>query len=155
MTIEEIQLTIQTVAENQAQFSARQAKLEETIQDVAQLHQQVLRNHENRQASLEASFRKVALAVEQLTQLATVTDERLDAGDEAQTRTDGRLDALIDAQIGFDERLAQLTAVQAEHRREAEERGARLDEKLARLAEAQAKTEERINELYNRNGQKP
>lgn len=101
MTIEEIEQSLKTMA-------AGQAKLEATFQDVAQLHQQVLRNHEARQADLEESFRKVAIAIEQLKELAISTDGRLDATEESQVHTDARLDALIDAQIQSTQRFDQM-----------------------------------------------
>jgi hypothetical protein len=131
VTIEEIEQSLKTVADASASHEARMTNLENSFKE---------------------SFQRVALAIEHLTRLATVTDERLDAGDEARIHTDTRLDALIDAQIGFDERLAQFATVQAEHRKEAEERGARLDEKLAQLAAAQARTDDQIRQLLGRNG---
>jgi chromosome segregation ATPase len=69
----------------------------------------VLRNHEARQADFEESFRKVALAIENLTQLAITTDGRLDILEEGQTHTDARLDALIDAQIQLTQKVDTLT----------------------------------------------
>ena len=98
MTIEEIEQSLKTLAEGQA-------RMEATFQDVAQLHQQVLRNHETRHADFEEAFRKVALAIENLTQLAITTDGRLDALEVSQVHTDARLDALIDAQIQMTQRF--------------------------------------------------
>lgn len=108
--------------------------------------------HETRLARVEEGFRRLAEAHQALVQLLGIHDERLDAGDEARTHTDARLDGLIDAQIDFSERLAQLAAIQAEQKREAEARGARLDEKLAQLQEAQARAAEQIKLLIERNG---
>jgi len=141
MTIEEIEQSLKTVADNQAQLAETQTGQASRI--------------ERLEDSFKESFQRVALAIEQLTELVTIIDERLDAGDQAQAHTDARLDGVIDAQIGFDERFAQFVEVQAEYRRQAEERGARLDAKLAQLVEAQARTEERINRLLSKNGQQP
>ncbi len=218
MTIEEVTQNLQTVASNQAQFSfdldalrERTEKLSgasQLLEEASALHQEVLRNHEARQAKLEESFRHVAESNQQLVQmlarheewldehdtarrdaddrfdalinaqvryearqerleeafrriaeahqtlvqLISIHEERLDAGDEARAHTDVRLDGLIDAQIGFDERLARLADAQAQYRRQAEERGARLDEKLAQLQAAQARTDEQIKLLLDRNG---
>jgi DNA repair exonuclease SbcCD ATPase subunit len=152
MTIEEIERTLQTITEQNASATARQQRLEETVQDVMALHQQVLRNHEARQGGLEEAFRRVAEAHQTLVQLVGIHEERLADSDSAQAHTDARLDGLIDTQIDFSERLTQLAAKQAEHKREADERGARLDEKLAQLQEAQARAAEQVRALIERNG---
>jgi hypothetical protein len=152
MTIEEIERTLQTITEQNASATARQQRLEETVQDVMALHQQVLRNHEARQGGLEEAFRRVAEAHQTLVQLVGIHEERLADSDSAQAHTDARLDGLIDTQIDFSERLTQLAGLQAEHKRESEERGARLDEKLARLQAAQARADEQIKLLLDRNG---
>jgi hypothetical protein len=110
--------------------------------------------HETRLARVEEGFRRLAEAHQALVQLLGIHDERLDAGDEARTHTDARLDGLIDAQIDFSERLAQLAELQVQHKREADERGARLDEKLAQLQEAQARAAEQIRLLMEGNGSK-
>src|SRR5262249_53314413 len=104
MTIEEIERTLQTVAENQAQLTADVQKLtgaNRILEEASALHQQVLRNHEARQAGLEESFRK-------LVELASTADSRLDAVEGSQVHTDSRLDALIDSQIQLTQRFDQM-----------------------------------------------
>jgi hypothetical protein len=59
MTLEEITRTLQTVAENQQLTAQCQMEPEATAQEIAQFHEQVLRNYKARQAMLEASFRQV------------------------------------------------------------------------------------------------
>lgn len=107
-------------------------------------------NQEIRLARVEEGFRQVAETHQALVQLVSLHEERLDAANEALGHTDGRLDALVDAQIDFSERLAQLAAAQAEDRKRAGERGRLLDEKLAKLAEAQARAAEQIALLIGR-----
>lgn len=141
MTFEEITQTLQTVAENQAQTSADIRALREQteklagagniLEEAAALHQQVLRNHEERMAKLEETR---AMLVEMIGR----HEDRLDGHDSDHERTDGRLDALIDDQISA--------------RSQAEERGRLLDEKLARLSLAQARADEQIRMLTDRNG---
>src|SRR5262249_60357606 len=73
MTIEEIERTLQTVAENQAQLTADVQKLtgaNRILEEASALHQQVLRNHEARQARLEESFQR-------LVELASTADSRV------------------------------------------------------------------------------
>ncbi len=125
MTIEEIERTLQTVAENQA-------------------------NHASRIERLEDAFQRVALAIEQLTRIAVNTDERLDVAGEGQVYTDARLDALIDQQIQLTHRVdsvavtvGSLAIVQA-----------KTDDQIAALLAMQARTEERIRELIDGAGQK-
>lgn len=108
--------------------------------------------YEARQERLEEAFRQVGVSHQMLIQLVGIQEERIDGHDQAQRSTDARFDALIDAQIGLDERIARLATAQSGHRRQAEERHARLDEKLSQLAAAQARSDERINELFNKNG---
>ncbi|MCI0666410.1 MAG: hypothetical protein L0220_35635 [Acidobacteria bacterium] len=115
MTVEEIEQSLKTMAEGQA-------RMEATFQDVAQLHQQVLRNHETRHSDFEESFRKVAIAIENLTQLAITTDGRLNSPDESHVHTDARLDSLIDAQIQMTQRFDRMS-----------ERGDRLTENVKQL----------------------
>ena len=110
--------------------------------------------YEARQEKLEEAFRQVATSHAQLVEMLQLHEERLDGHDEADVQTESRLDGLIDAQIDFSERLSQLAAIQAEHRKQSEDRGARLDEKLVRLQEAQARTAAQIRMLINRNGSK-
>src|SRR5262247_1260534 len=106
MTIDEITRTLQMVAENQAQTTQRQAELEATVQEIAQFHQQVLRNHEARQAHLDEAFKM-------LIELTRIQEERIDGHDDANKATDEKLYALIDAQVGYESRRAQLeTAIQ-------------------------------------------
>jgi chromosome segregation ATPase len=84
MTIEQIERTLQTVAESQADHGARLIRVEE-------------------------AFQQVAVAIKQLTELATTTDGRLDSVEEAQVHTDARLDVLIDSQIQLTARVDTLT----------------------------------------------
>ncbi len=164
MTNEEIERAFQQVALSIQQLTQIAARTEERLdasdtarQDTGEkldalINAQV--RYEARQERMEEAFRQIAESHQALIGLLRIQEERIDGHDGAQQSTDARLDALIDAQIGFDERLARIAAAQAEHRKLAEERHARLDEKLVQLAAAQAKTEERIEELFNRNGQK-
>ncbi len=200
MTIEEIERNLQTITEQNAGLTARQQRLEETVQDVAALQQQVLRSHEARQGKLEEAFQT-------LVELASATDSRLDSLEEGQVHTDARLDVLINSQIQLTQRFDQMTArvdqvtahfdqmtarvdqVTAHFDQmttrfdqmsvrvgrigeQIDERGKQLDgidERLGKVAElqaenaaqiktliaAQSKTEKRINDLLDRNGQKP
>ena len=172
MTIEEIERTLQTVAEAQLAYESRQARLEEAFKQVAESHKMLVEmariqeeridghdealkfageklnglidaqiGHESRQARLEDSFQQVAQSFKLLVELASNTDGRLDAVEEAQVHTDSRLDALIDSQIQLTHRVDSLVASQA-----------KTDEQIGALVAAQARTDERINELINRNG---
>lgn len=105
---------------------------------------------ELRLAKVEEGFKRIAETHQAVVQMLGLHEGRLDAGDEAQEHTDGRLDALLDAQIDFSQRLAEIASIQAAHRLEAEDRGARLDEKITRLAEAQAHAAEQIKLLMER-----
>ncbi|MCI0662789.1 MAG: hypothetical protein L0220_17110, partial [Acidobacteria bacterium] len=106
MTIDEITRTLQTVAENQAQTTQRQAELEATVQEIAQFHQQALRNHEVRQAHFDEAFKM-------LIELARIQEGRIDGHDEEHKSTDEKLNALIGTHVGYDSRQALLeTAVQ-------------------------------------------
>lgn len=153
------------------EHAARQAKLEEVHAQLVEL----LRRHEERlderdealqatdekldalinaQVSYEARQSRLEESYQLLVQLARIQEERIDGHDAARQHTDARLDGLIDAQIDFSERLAQLAALQAEHKREADERGARLDEKPAQLQETQTRAAEQIRLLMESNGSK-
>ncbi len=125
-----------------------------TLQEQTRIIAAAQIGHETRLARVEEGFRRLAEAHQALVQLLGIHDERLDAGDAAQEHTDARLDGLIDAQIDFSARLAQLAAIQAEQKREADQRGVRLDEKLAQLQEAQARAAEQIRLLMESNGSK-
>ncbi len=111
VTIEEIEQSLKTVADGQAV-------------------------HETRLARLEDAFQKVAMAIEQLTALATLTDERLDTNEEARIHSDARLDALIDSQIQITHRFDQMT-----------EHAGRIDTHLDALATAQTRTDDQIKAL--------
>ncbi len=152
---QQISLAIKQLTELAANTDSRIDSIEETaIHTDARLDALITAQvkYEARQERLEEAFRQVAESHQTLVHLASVHEERLDGHDEANVHTDNRLDALIDAQIGLDDRLAKLSAAQAEYRKQAEERGARLDEKLAQLTAAQARTDEQIKELLIRNG---
>jgi chromosome segregation ATPase len=99
MTIDEITRTLQTVAENQAQHD----------RELGALIQSQSRSEE-RQARFDEAFKQVAVAIEQLTQLAITTDGRLDDLEEAHRDTDARLNALIDSQMRLGEKVDKLTA---------------------------------------------
>jgi chromosome segregation ATPase len=99
MTIDEITRTLQTVAENQAQHD----------KELGALIQSQSRSEE-RHARLDEAFKQVAVAIEQLTQLAITTDGRLDDLEEAHRDTDARLNALIDSQMRLGEKVDKLTA---------------------------------------------
>jgi chromosome segregation ATPase len=99
MTIDEITRTLQTVAENQARHD----------KELGALIQSQSRSEE-RQARFDEAFKQVAVAIEQLTQLAITTDGRLDDLEEAHRDTDARLNALIDSQMRLGEKVDKLTA---------------------------------------------
>jgi chromosome segregation ATPase len=99
MTIDEITRTLQTVAENQAQHD----------KELGALIQSQSRSEE-RQTRFDEAFKQVAVAIEQLTQLAITTDGRLDDLEEAHRDTDARLNALIDSQMRLGEKVDRLTA---------------------------------------------
>jgi chromosome segregation ATPase len=113
MTIDEIERTLQTVAENQAKFSTDVARLEEQtaklagagriFEEASQLHQQVLRNHEARHVRLDEAFSTVV-------DLLRIQEERIDLHDETHRDTDARLNVLIDSQLRLGEKVDKLTA---------------------------------------------
>ena len=146
MTIEEIERTLQTVTEQNVDLTARQRRLEETVQDVVALHQQVLRNHESRQQRLDDAFRQVAGAIDQLAQLASVTDGRLDSLEEGQIHADARLDALIDSQIALGQRFERMMERVDSH----SERIAQIDERFDRMAERAEFHDQRLGRIDER-----
>ena len=136
MTIEEINRTLQTVVESQANHESRMTLLEdsfkESFQQVALAINQLtllstttderLDSVEKSQAHTDSrleritlledlfkeSFQQVTLAINQLTLLSTTTDERLDSVEESQAHTDSRLDALINSQIQLTQHFDQM-----------------------------------------------
>lgn len=129
-------------------------------------------------AQLGHEFRlsRIALAIQQLTQIVGATDGRLDALEEAQIHSDARLDALIDSQVQltrrvdalngrFDQmaarvgqvaenvdRLAGHVARLSEHSDALNGRFDKVAETLEALAAAQTRTDEQIRALFDRNG---
>jgi hypothetical protein len=67
---------------------------------------------------------------------------------------EGAASIIAEARNRCDELLARSSAKLAEHKREADQRGARLDEKLAQLQETQARAAEQIRLLMESNGSK-
>jgi len=111
MTIEEITATLQTVASNRARTSADIGALREqteklagasqVLEEAASLHQQVLRDHEARQARFEEVHA-------QLVEMLRHHEERLDGHDETRREADERLDALINAQVRHEARQERM-----------------------------------------------
>jgi hypothetical protein len=107
MTLDDITRTLQTVAENQAQFTAdlgalreqteKLARSDRLLEEATQLHQQVLRNHEARQTHLDEAFKQVAVSHQMVVELLQIQEERIDGHDESTKNTDARLNALIDS----------------------------------------------------------
>ena len=119
MTSEEIERTLQTMIINQANYEAKHAEFQNSIRESSQ---------------------RVALAIEQLTQLATITDGRLDDVEAKQVHTDARLDALIDSQIQLTSHVSQIDQ-RLDHVSE------HLDSMIKALGEKQDRTDEQIRAL--------
>jgi chromosome segregation ATPase len=146
MTIEEIERTLQTVAENQARFYADIGELND---QTAKLAEAQLAN-ESRQTRLEEAFQQVAQSFQLLVEFARDTDGRLDALEEAQVHTDTRLDALIDSQIQLTHRVDALTQNVNRIAEQSVQTNGRIDtltNRIERLAELQGENAEQIKEL--------
>ncbi|MGH9936413.1 MAG: hypothetical protein ACREAM_09210, partial [Blastocatellia bacterium] len=126
MTIEEIQQTLQTVAGNQARlteaqigYEARQARLDETVKQIAEAHKTLIElvriqeeridgQDEARQTLIElvriqeGRIDGQAEAHKTLIELVRIQEERIDGQDEARREADERLDALINAQVRYE-----------------------------------------------------
>jgi len=163
MTSEEIERTLQTVAENQAKHSADIAEIDrmlaaslqsqdrydeqlsairEIMHDLADKH---LKNEE-RFAELAEARERHEIRMAQLEasyelfegfvrDFKNETNQRLDGQDEANVQTESRLDALIDAQIQLTHRVDTLTADIAAVNGRLEETDVRLD-RMSERAEA-------------------
>ena len=90
MTIEEIERVLQTVAANQTQLTeaqianeARLVKLDEIVKQIAEAHKSIV-------------------------ELIRLHEERLDGHDGALRTTDDKLSALINAQVGLEDRQAKI-----------------------------------------------
>jgi chromosome segregation ATPase len=130
MTIEEIERTLHTVAENQARCTA----------DIATLAAAQIA-YESRQKKLEDAFQQVAQSFQLLVQFAGDTDGRLDALEEAQVHTDSRLDThRVDAVTQNVDRIAE-QCVQTNGRIDT------LTKRIDRLAELQGENAEQIKAL--------
>jgi chromosome segregation ATPase len=57
---------------------------------------------------IERTLQHVAVAIEQITQVAVRVDERQDAADLARRKTDSYIDALVNAQVRYDARQEKL-----------------------------------------------
>jgi hypothetical protein len=57
---------------------------------------------------IERTLQRVAVAIEQITQVAVRVDERQDAADLARRKTDSYIEALVNAQVRYDARQEKL-----------------------------------------------
>jgi hypothetical protein len=57
---------------------------------------------------IERTLQHVAVAIEQLAQVAVRVDERQDAADLARRKTDSYIDALVNAQVRYEARQEKL-----------------------------------------------
>ena len=103
MTIEEITRPLETIPENQAHTTQSKVELEATVQEIAQFHQQVLKDHSARQAKLDEAIRVVV-------ELLRTQEERIDGHDGTHSETDARLKVLIGSQTLLSEKIDKLTS---------------------------------------------
>jgi hypothetical protein len=134
MSIEEIERTLKRLTEQTAKLTESQVSSESRLVRI--------------EDSFNESFQRVALAIEQLTQMLSSHEERLDGDDEAQVHTDSRLDTLIDSQMQLTQRVDGL-AVSIGSLAVAQ---AKTDEQILALIAAQVKTDEQIKQLLAREG---
>ena len=121
--IEEINRTLQKLAEYQAGLSGEVGALKEQTQKLVEAQFA----SEPRQAHLDEVLQKIAESHQMLVELARNQEERIDVHDEMHKVMDERLNALIDAQVASDARTR------------------RLEESIVRLVEFAGKQEERID----------
>jgi|SRR5215813_8448051 len=122
--------------------------IEETVNKLAEA--QI--GHESRMTRVEESFKealhRIAISIQQLTQLATAAYSRLDSLEEEQVHSDARFDALIDAQIQLTRHGDALTGAIVV----VNGRFDKVVDAFEALAEVQARTDKQIRMLLDRNG---
>jgi chromosome segregation ATPase len=146
MTIEEITHKLETVDENQEHTTQPKTELEATVQQIAQFHQDVLKDHEARHAKLDEAIR---IAVE----LLRTQEVRIDGHDDAHSETDAHLKVLIGSQIFLDEKFDKLTSDIVAIGRRFDQMAVRLDqviENVDRLTSSIAAVNVRVDWVGDR-----
>lgn len=151
--IEEINRTLQKVAEYQAGLSGEVGALKEQTQKLVEAQFA----SEPRQVHLDEVLRKIAESHQRLVELAKNQAERINAHDEMHKVMDERLNALIDAQVASDararrleesiDRLVELAGNQKERIDGHDLTHKETDEKLNALINAQVAYESRVQRL--------
>jgi chromosome segregation ATPase len=93
MAVEDIERTLQTVTEKQNQFAEAQKANEVQL------------------AELREIVKQIAVAHESIVELISLHEKRLDGQDVATQAANDKLNALIDAQVGLEDRQAKLDEV--------------------------------------------
>jgi hypothetical protein len=134
MTFEEINQTLQTVAQSQARF-------DKTVKQIAEAHKtliELVRIQDGRIDGHDGQHRESDERIEALINSQIRADEHIEALINSQARADERIEALINSQARADERIEALINSQV-----------RANERIEALINSQVRANEHIEALIN------